>query len=100
MGGVDRGPDAVEETAAGNHEMEGTGETETVEVMQRSASGAADPARFADIENQVREVTDQGVWCQHTSVGADARTIEGAAVDSAPKLAIAQPRRLGLGSCE
>jgi hypothetical protein len=33
-------------------------------------------------------------------VGAEPRTIKGAAVDSAPKLAIAEPNRIGLGSGE
>ena len=35
--------------------------------------------------------------CQRAAIGAHARTIKGAAVDSAPKLAIAQPSGIGLG---
>ena len=80
--------------------MERTGKTRSIEVMHRGGGRPGHPARFTDVQDQIGEVADRGTRCEHAPVGAHSGTIKGAAVDSAPKLAIAQPCRSGLVSGE
>src|SRR4029078_12371189 len=80
--------------------MERTAEARFVEVMQSGAGRPGHPTRCTHVQNEIGEVADRGTRGEHASVGAHSGTIEGAAVDSAPKLAIAQPCRSGLVSGE
>ena len=71
-----------------------------VEAVQSGGGRPGHPAGCTDIQDEIREVADRGMRCEHAPIGAHSGTIEGAAVDSAPKLAIAQPCRSGLVSGE